>query len=382
MQSELDYLDWNLSAVPMFRLTRSKTKRDAYSIKLATYTMAHMIEENIDRVYSNQGTEWHHLAIPTEVIDEEVFDSLSHDIIESPVTCQVEGQTIELPNHKILVADMRKSRPDLDPSQQFVPLHVPKSGYKVINNRDVIECMKASFADLDVKITTAGTLEGAKKFFVSVDIGESDLVINKDRFKAYVNFITGHDGTLAMTAYDSVIRIVCMNTLIASREAAGAAGFSVYHTKNADLAMKNLPELFNAILKGRANLQEVMEYLEQNKCDANDALAMAAGYFCLETDKAELSTRAMNAAQGIATLFSRGIGNKGETLYDLANGATEYWTSGEGTGKGKTSLADRTYRSQMGSAATHKEAFVAMLANDDRRKDAMRLGKQAIALAN
>jgi hypothetical protein len=267
---------------------------------------------------------------------------------------------------------------------------VPKSGYKVINNREVIDCMKASFAGLDVKITTAGTLEGAKKFFVSVDIGDSDLIINKDNFKAYVNFITGHDGTLAMTAYDSLVRIVCMNTLIASRQAAGEAGFSVYHTKNADLAMKNLPELFNAILKGRANLKEVMEYLDGNKCDHNDALAMAAGYFCLETDKAELSTRAMNAAQGIATLFSRGIGNKGETLYDLANGATEYWTSGEGTGSTKvdrhgkpvTSLADRTYRSQMGSAATHKESFVAMLANDDRRKEALTLGKQALALAN
>lgn len=345
-----------------------------------TTTMAHMIED-IDRVYSNEGTEWHDLAIPTKVIDEEVFDSLSHDIIESPVTCQVEGQTIALPNHKILVADLRKSRPDLPEDKQFAPLHVPKNGYKVINNRDVINCMKESFAGLDVTITTAGTLEGAKKFFVSVDIGDSDLIINKDSFKAYVNFITGHDGTLAMTAYDSVIRIVCMNTLMASRQAAGEVGFSVYHTKNADLAMKNLPELFNAILKGRANLKEVMEYLESNKCDHNDALAMAAGYFCLETDKAELSTRAMNAAQGIATLFTRGIGNKGETLYDLANGATEYWTSGEGTGKGKTSAADRTYRSVMGSAATHKEAFVAMLANDDRRKDALKLGKQAIALS-
>jgi hypothetical protein len=35
----------------------------------------------------------------------------------------------------------------------------------------------------------------------------------------------------------------------------------------------------------------------------------------------------------------------------------------------------------MGSAATHKESFVAMLANDDRRKDALKLGKQAIALS-
>jgi hypothetical protein len=35
----------------------------------------------------------------------------------------------------------------------------------------------------------------------------------------------------------------------------------------------------------------------------------------------------------------------------------------------------------LGSAATHKEAFVAMLANDTRRGEALSLGKQALALA-
>ena len=346
--------------------------------------MAHMIDSEYDIVYSVAGTEWHGLAQHREEITDTEFDTLCHDIIESPVCAQVEGQSIELPNHKILVADMRKSRPDLPADKQFVPLHVPKAGYKVIDNRATVECMKKTFKDLDVKITTAGTLEAGKKFFVSVDIGGSELIINKDKYCAYVNFITSHDGQIAMNAYDSVIRIVCMNTLIASRQAAGEVGFTVYHTKNADLAMTNLPQLFNAILKGRANVKEVMEYLAKHQCDPNDALAMAAGYFCRETGKAELSTRAMNAATGIATLFARGIGNRGESLYDLANGATEYWTSGEGVGKGggrDNTLASRTYKSVMGSAALHKEAFVAMLANDDARKEAFTLGKQAIALS-
>ena len=102
------------------------------------------------------------------------------------------------------------------------------------------------------------------------------MIINKDKFCAYVNFVTSHDGTVSMHAYDSLLRIVCKNTFIASREASGEAGFKVYHTKNSDIAMEGLAELFNAILKGRVKLQEVMEFLASWKCDANDALAFGS----------------------------------------------------------------------------------------------------------
>jgi hypothetical protein len=345
--------------------------------------MSHLIEENIDRVYSIEGTEWHGLAIPTKEIDDTALNALSHDIIESPTYGNIDGKGNfrEIPNFKTLFIDMRKSRPDLDSALQIRPVHVPKTTYRVIDNRHVIKCMKDSFKDLGVKIATVGTLEGTKKLFISVDIGGSEMIINKDRFKAYVNFITSHDGTLGMTAFDSVIRIVCMNTLIISRQAAGDVNFSIYHTKNSEIALSNLPELFKAILKGRAELTEVMKYLESNKCSENEALGIAAGFFCMETHSEKLSTRAMNDAQGIAGLFSHGVGNKGETLYDLANGATEYYTSGQGTGKRKTSLADRTHRSTMGSAASHKEAFIKMLADENCRNKALKLGKQAIALA-
>lgn len=339
--------------------------------------MAHQIDTTYDRVYSIEGTEWHGLALQVEAIGDDEFDSLSHEIKEVELNPVIDGVVVPFPNHKLLVADVSKSRPDIE--NKFVPLHIPKAKYGVIDNRQVIDCMKKSFTDFGVKITTAGTLDCLKKFFVSVDIGECEQIINKDLFKCYVNFVTSHDGTIAMDAYDSVIRIVCMNTLNASRDAAGEAGFKVYHTKNAQLAMDGLAELFNAILKGRANLREVMEYLANHKCEENDALCMAAGYFCLETDTKEIGSRYFNSAQGIANLFSRGLGNNGESLYDLANGATEYWTSGNGAGDPKrVSNSQRAYRSQFGSAATHKESFVAMLANDDRRSLALDIGRKAV----
>ncbi len=346
--------------------------------------MGHGIELPHDIVDSIEGTEWHTMATHRKVIDLEVAKRHFNPIIQSPALVYVDGRQIMLDKYQVLLGDYRH-RDDIPLEDQIVPLHIPKATYTPISNEEVFTTLQAAIKDLGARITSICSLERGKKFAVSVELNGSDMEIKiknrgKEKFKAFLNFVTSHDGTIAMNVFDSIIRIICMNTLRWSMEAMGDVRFKVYHTKNAKLAMDNLGDLVNAILKGRASLADVMTYLSSCKVDHNDALAMAAGYFCLQTDKVELSTRCINAAEGIATLFARGIGNSGETLYDLANGATEYWTHGEGTGK-TLGAGARLYRSAMGAAAEHKQAFVAMLANEDRRKQALALGRDAIALA-
>jgi len=340
--------------------------------------MAHCIELPHDKVLSVEGTEWHGLAEHHEEITSTEVAPLFYEIKESPALVEIDGNQISLDNYKVLVADYRTCRSDLDEAEQLVPLHIPKAGYNVIQNREVWDCMETALKGVGATITTAGTLEKGKKFFISADIGDKEQTINGDKFLSYVNFVTSHDGTIAMNAYDSIIRVVCMNTLRWSMESAGKVGFKVYHTKNADLGMSNLGDLLNAILNGRTRLAEVMTYMASVKLSNEEAIAMAAGYFCISTGKEEIATRSFNAATEIATLFSRGMGNKGETLYDLANGATEYWTSGAGVGKNTSSLGSRIYRSSMGSAADHKNAFVGMMADEASRMEAYKMGKSAL----
>jgi phage/plasmid-like protein (TIGR03299 family) len=336
----------------------------------------------VDRIYSIEGTEWHKLAIVKSTINRQEIKDILWPIIQSPSFAEVDGKIIELKNDKALLADMRGLRDDLE--DQIVHLHTPKNSYQVIDNSQVWEVMETALKDLDATITSAGTLEGGKKFFISCIIGESEMVINKDRFKFYINFISSHDGTISMNVYDSSLRIVCMNTLRWSMQKAGEMNFKIQHTKNASIALQNLPQLVNAILTGRSDLKQVMEYLYNHKCDNNDALAMAAGYFVETTGNQELATRSWKAAQEIGTLFHRGIACNGETLYDLANAVTEYYTTGLGTGKSGTSQSARLYKSAMGGAAEHKEQFIGMLSDETQRTIMLDKGRSAVktALAN
>lgn len=343
--------------------------------------MASGIDTKYDIIYSIEGTEWHGHARHVEEINEEGVQEVLFPIIESPAMVKVDGNDVHLEDYKVLCADLRNCRPDLQPNEQIKPLHIPRSGYQVIDNRRVWNMMQESLRGLGVTISSVGTLEGNKKFFISTSIGESEMIINKDKYKFFMNFITSHDGTISMTTYDSSIRIVCMNTLKWSLKAQGDVNFKVMHTKNAELAMTNLPDLLQAILKGRTELKEVMEFLGTCKVDKNDALAMAAGYFAVTGGEPKLSSRSMNAASEIGVLFSRGIGCNGETLYDLANAATEYWTSGLGTGKKEVSKSVRLYRSSMGSASEHKSAFIDMLSSENKRNEALLMGRESIKIA-
>lgn len=343
--------------------------------------MSHGIVLPWDIVDSIECTEWHSMANHRQVIDREVAKKHFNPIMESPALVYVDGRQITLDKYKVLLGDYRH-RDDIDVADQIIPLHIPKAGYTPISNEEVWNTLEAAIKDLGAKISSICSLERGKKFAISVALNGSDLEVKvskrgKEKFKAHLNFVTSHDGTIAMNVYDSIIRIICMNTLRWSMEAMGDVRFKVYHTKNAKLAMDNLGDLVNAILKGRASLVEVMEYLSTCRVDNNEALAMAMGYFAKTTGTVELSTRAVNAANEITLLFARGVGNTGETLYDLANGATEFWTHGNGVGR-TNSQGSRLYRSAMGSAAEHKQAFVAMLANDARRKEILQLGREAL----
>ncbi len=325
--------------------------------------MSHGIIKPIDKVISTKGAEWHGLADVVPTIGRTEAEPLFFDIRSGKVLIDIDGAQVPMPNHKPLVADFRACRPDLVGTEnEFVPLHIPKNSYREIKNSEVWGAMEESIKDIDATVTCIGTLEAGKKFFISLDLsGETEFNAAGDKFLAHLNFITSHDGTLGVRAYDSTVRIVCMNTLRWSLNAAGDVGFNVYHTAGADTAMKNLGALVAEVLSGRAQFRDSMEFLNTVACSAEEARLVTLGYLSqLNTEGAKLSTRTKNAAEEIATLFSRGAGNKGKTLYDLLNGATEYWTNGDGTGK-KADSATKAYKANFGSAADHKSAFCNLL---------------------
>lgn len=265
------------------------------------------------------------------------------------VSATVNGKTIPLDNHKHLMADT---------ADGLVPLHMATKKYQKIENetfaRPVVNALRQSAPDS--KLSAMGTLNGLKTFFMSFKM--DDHTINGEKHSGYLNVVGGHNGT-ANRVFLSDLRLECMNSIHAAL--AGRKGYidlKVTHSGNVDIKCADLTKDITGLIEQRKHFAEAMGILAAQKVVEQDIAAIAAGFFLKDAfgkvDK--FSTRTLNAVSGITDLAIRGRGNRGETMYDVLNGATEYWTSGDGVGR-DTSSSAKAYSSEYGTAAKHKVNF-------------------------
>lgn len=338
-----------------------------------------MINKPFDQVFSIEGTEWHNKATHKEIIDRETVKELEIPLLESVESNFIlnDGTVIsgEDTGSKSIFADLRFR------NLGIIPLSTMGNDYCRIENSAIVESAFNAFDAIGckVKLSTAGTLEKCRKFFLSFQLeGHEGMTAGGDAIASYLNFITSHDGEYSVKAYDSHIRIVCMNTFRWSLESAGNARFDVKHTKNAAGQFENLEAFLQDILNGRDVLKQTLESLQAIECDVVSAENFAKGYLA-KVNKVprgmELSSRSKNAALELVNLFQVGTGNNGETLSDLWNAGTEYWTSGEGTGK-QSNATQRACKSAFGMAAEHKDQWLASIRQPETFEELATYGKQ------
>lgn len=135
---------------------------------------------------------------------------------------------VELDGHKALVrGDTGKV------------LSVMNRSYTVVQNRAVFELAEAILdagkqTKRTVQYETAGVLDDGRRVWALVDLGNQELPGDPSQHTAYMAVLTSHDGTAALRAIGTNIRVVCANTEHAADMEAKAKGTAYYfhHTAN------------------------------------------------------------------------------------------------------------------------------------------------------
>lgn len=129
-------------------------------------------------------------------------------------TEQLMHKGVEIPNKKVIVRDSFEGGPPTPSGKVdgIMPLGVVSNRYQPFQNKELFE-----FGDAIVQAHggahwyTAGGLRGGRNVWGLIDLGQVSLRADED-IARYVAIMNSHDGTGAIHAIVTNVRIVCQNT--------------------------------------------------------------------------------------------------------------------------------------------------------------------------
>lgn len=227
-------------------------------------------------------------------------------------------------------------------------------------------------------VKSIGMLWNRSKWFISTELTElKTLTVGGRETRFMFNFSGGLDRKMSPQCELSSTVVVCANTLNVSR-IQGKVLFHERATKNFDARLERSTSEVEKAVGMAAVFKAAMDGIAKNECTQDEARQTFAGFITSPADK-KMSSRTKKTVDELAELHVSGIGNRGETEFDMLNAYTQYLTHG-GTDS-KVPMGRRFVSSEFGNSADDKAEFVRVLTTERKdRFDAIRSrGKELIA---
>jgi hypothetical protein len=204
-------------------------------------------------------------------------------------------------------------------------------------------------------LVSIGTVCNRAKRFATFDLASlSKYKAGGREFQPYLNAMDFLDKSGQIAWNLSQTCIVCDNTFSAANIQADTQ--RARHTKN---VMAKVDGFSRAIEEAVGVTQEfalAFESLASQPITQAQARNVYAGFVGInETEK--LATRSLNVVDELTSLFSRGRGNRGESVADLFSGATDFYTHSSVGGNRITRAQHQFESSEFGVGATRKQDF-------------------------
>ena len=152
-------------------------------------------------------------------------------------------------------------------------LGVVKDRYKIVQNQEAFAFTDELLGE-GVRYETAGSLQGGRKVWLLAHLPH-EYIISGERISPYLVFFNSHDGSGAIKAAITPIRVVCQNTLNLALSTAKRS-WSMIHTGDikgkmqeakdtlfmAEKYMDSLGKEFETLRRKKLTDQQVLEYIE------------------------------------------------------------------------------------------------------------------------
>lgn len=144
------------------------------------------------------------------------------------------------------------------------PLGIVKNRYRIVQNSEAFDFVDDIIGNSDVecRYETAGSLFNGKKIFLLVKLPNKELL--GDDVENYLFFTNSHDGSSALTAGITNVRVVCNNTLQMAIRGAKRT-WTCRHTESITGKKQQAQEALGLAIKYMDSMDEIAEKMAQKK---------------------------------------------------------------------------------------------------------------------
>ena len=286
--------------------------------------------------------------------------NMQYKVEKTPLYAQVNGEWTEVSTHALVYRD-----------EDGKQLGVNGSDFRVIQPREVFDCVTDFVQGGDLVIDTLGTMHDGKRIFMSLSIAGDPLeVVPGDMVERHLMAVDGYDGNTPLTFASVATTPVCNNTVNAALyEANGRKGLvRKRHTKNV-LRSDRVDAMRKAMGIAKHELESFAKFGKTLAGIRMTAAEVDAFYRTLllgaqaETAREDWGARKRRAFEELSFLYREGPGQEIDgrkgTAWGAFNGVTA-WTNHVKNHKADVST-DRAHFVLFGSGAGLNEQAARLL---------------------
>lgn len=199
-------------------------------------------------------------------------------------------------------------------------LGIVKGRYEIIQNSECFSFMDSLVGDGEIRYETAGALRGGKQVWMLAKYN-GEIVINKDQHRLWLLLVTSHDGSKCLECCWVTERVVCANTLSIALNGKSNS-IKIRHSADWQAKRDEAKRVLGLTKEYFTEQSKALSTLGDKAVSLDQMVAFTEALIpCKDKD---VPTRTKNIRSEIASLFTNGAGNHGQTRWDALNAVTDY----------------------------------------------------------
>lgn len=232
-------------------------------------------------------------------------------------------------------------------SDTQAPLSIVSDSYKIVQPGEVLEFFRDLVQLHNMKLSTAGSLFGGKRFWALAELGKEFSVVDGDKIEGHLLLVTSVDGSLSTQARFVSTRVVCNNTLTIamsenSKQFVKKSHHTVWDPKEVKIDLGLIDSSWDTYMTNLRRMASV---------PVSDSFARSyfeKKFYNPEVNADSQGWGAIKKVNELMNLYHSGTGSefsKG-TMWGMMNATTELFTHGSG----KRDKSHQFWNSQFGGA--------------------------------